>query len=334
MELALCGAGYVAPNPMVGAVLVHDGRIIGEGFHRRYGEAHAEVNCIAHAKQQGNEGLLSRSTMYVSLEPCAHFGKTPPCADLLIRHKIPSVVIGCRDPFPEVDGRGIERLRAAGVEVQVGVLEKECLHLNRRFFTFHQRKRPYIILKWAQTANGMIGGINGQRIWITNDLTNRLVHRWRSEEQGIMVGTNTAWLDDPRLTNRLWHGPSPTRLVIDKRLRLPGHLRLFDGEAKTVILNHQRNETDGHLVYRKMEEGESLGLLLNALYELDILSVIVEGGGQLVKSFINEGLWDEARILRNREMVNEEGVAAPVLRSGRLVERIELGRDEVSLFFS
>jgi diaminohydroxyphosphoribosylaminopyrimidine deaminase/5-amino-6-(5-phosphoribosylamino)uracil reductase len=206
---------------MVGAVLVYEDRIIGEGYHQLYGKAHAEVNCINSVKEE-DQPLIARSTIYVSLEPCAHYGKTPPCADLIIARRIPRVVVGCRDPFPEVDGKGIEKLRAAGVEVTVGVLEAECKELNRRFFTFHTQHRPYIVLKWAQSMNGRIAGDGEGRVLISNAYTNRLVHRWRSEEAGILVGTRTALADDPALTARLWNGPDPVRLVIDKELRLPG----------------------------------------------------------------------------------------------------------------
>src|SRR5258706_6298419 len=236
LELATLGAGNVAPNPMVGAVLVYHGRIIGEGYHQKYGEAHAEPNSIASVKEEDRK-LISQSTMYVSLEPCVHFGKTPPCADLIIKHKIPKVVIGCRDPFKEVNGRGIEKLKAAGVETEPGVLEKECKELNKRFFTFHTKHRPYIILKWAQTANGKMSGQGRDRLYISNEFTNRLVHKWRSEEAAILVGTNTALLDDPQLTTRLWTGNNLVRMVIDMDLKLPSSLRLFDDEASTIIFN-------------------------------------------------------------------------------------------------
>jgi diaminohydroxyphosphoribosylaminopyrimidine deaminase / 5-amino-6-(5-phosphoribosylamino)uracil reductase len=280
LELAKKGAGYVAPNPMVGAVLVHEDKIIGEGWHQQYGEAHAEVNCIASVKEE-DRSLIAQSTMYVSLEPCAHFGKTPPCVDLIVQHKVPKVIIGCRDPFEEVNGKGIEKLRAAGVEVIAGVLENECKELNKRFFTYHTKQRPYIILKWAQTADGKIASLNPsegrtsdsdkteidyssqiihqnkttsviaeagspplegreaavERLLISNEYSNRLVHKWRSEEAAILVGTNTALLDDPELTTRLWPGPSPVRLVLDRDLKLPSSLKIFNQEVKTIIFN-------------------------------------------------------------------------------------------------
>src|SRR4026209_222335 len=203
LELAEKGSGYVAPNPMVGAVLVHDGKIIGEGYHRQYGQAHAEVNCLSSIKE-GDKNKIARSVLYVSLEPCSHFGKTPPCTDLIITNKIPNVVIGCSDPFKEVNGKGIEKLKAAGVNVVYGILERECQQLNKRFFTFHTRHRPYIILKWAETADGKIAGDGASRLFISNEQTNRLVHKWRSEEASILVGTNTVLMHDPELTTRNW----------------------------------------------------------------------------------------------------------------------------------
>ena len=217
LELAEKAAGHVAPNPMVGAVLVHEGIIIGEGYHQIYGGPHAEVNCIA-SVPSSLQHLIQDSVIYVSLEPCAHHGKTPPCADLIIRHNIRHVVIGCRDPFVEVDGKGIEKLHAAGIKTETGILEKECRELNKRFFTFHTKHRPFIILKWAQTGDGKIGTENN-RLHITGSVTNRLVHKWRSEESAILVGANTALADNPQLTTRLWSGNSPTRLIIDPELR-------------------------------------------------------------------------------------------------------------------
>src|ERR1043165_7764024 len=217
LELAKLGAGNVAPNPMVGAVLVHHDRIIGEGYHQKYGEAHAEPNCIQHAVDNGHSDLISVSTLYVSLEPCVHFGKTPPCADLIIKNKIAKVVIGCRDPFREVNtdavgqGKGIEKLKNAGIEVEFGILAKECSELNKRFLGFHTQHRPYIILKWAQTLNHKIAGHGNDRLRITNDFTNRIVHKWRSEEASILAGTNTAFTDDPELTTRMWPGKNPVR---------------------------------------------------------------------------------------------------------------------------
>ena len=330
IELARKGAGLVAPNPMVGAVLVQDDRIIGEGWHQRYGEAHAEVGAIGQATQSGlTNGQIS--TLYVSLEPCAHFGKTPPCADLIIRTGIPKVVIGCRDPFEAVNGKGIEKLKAAGIEVVEGVLEKDCRELNKRFFTFHEQLRPYVILKWAQTADGFLAAATGEpRLLISNEYSNRLVHQWRSEEAGILVGTNTALLDDPALTNRLWSGPSPVRLVLDMDLRLPASLKLFNREQKTIVFNAVKDEEQPNLIYYRLEKNKSLiSQLMDALYKLRIQSVLVEGGCQLLNSFIQEGVWDEARIITNIKLKTGNGLAAPALTNSQLISRESFLTDEL-----
>jgi len=330
IELAHKGAGLVAPNPMVGAVLVQDDRIIGEGWHQRYGEAHAEVGAIGQATQSGlTNGQIS--TLFVSLEPCAHFGKTPPCADLIIRTGIPKVVIGCRDPFEAVNGKGIEKLKAAGIEVVEGLLEKECRELNKRFFTFHEQLRPYVILKWAQTADGFLAAATGEpRLLISNEYSNRLVHQWRSEEAGILVGTNTALLDDPALTNRLWSGPSPVRLVLDMDLRLPASLKLFNREQKTIVFNAVKDEEQPNLIYYRLEKNKSLiSQLMDALYKLRIQSVLVEGGRHLLNSFIQEGVWDEARIITNIKLKTGNGLAAPALTNSQLISRESFLTDEL-----
>jgi diaminohydroxyphosphoribosylaminopyrimidine deaminase/5-amino-6-(5-phosphoribosylamino)uracil reductase len=324
LELASLGAGYVAPNPLVGAVLVHHENIIGEGYHKKFGEAHAEVNCINSVKP-GDENLISQSVLYVSLEPCSHFGKTPPCTGLIIKNKIPKVVIACQDPFNEVNGKGIEQLSAAGVEVETGVLEKESKDLNKRFFTFHKYLRPYIILKWAQSSDKKIAPLNPQpagggtfentkssRLFISNENTNRLVHKWRSKETAILVGTNTALLDDPELTTRLWPGPSPTRLVVDLNLRLPNHLKVFNKKQRTIIFNYRKDGSIENLEYYRLNQDESVvKQIIHALYKLKIQSVLVEGGSRLLQSFIDEGLWDEARIITNKELVIKDGLSAP-----------------------
>lgn len=343
LELARLGAGHVAPNPMVGAVLVYEDRIIGEGYHMQYGQAHAEVNCIASVREE-DRALIPQSTIYVSLEPCAHFGKTPPCADLIIRERIPRAVVGCRDPFPQVDGKGIEKLRAAGIEVEVGVLEAECIELNRRFFTFHKEHRPYIILKWAQSIDGKIGGSyelqaasykgeERKRVLISNEYSNRLVHKWRSEEASILVGTNTALLDDPALTVRLWKGPDPIRLVIDKDLRLPMTLRLFDGQVKTVVFNLVKHEEQGDLIYHQLSEDSHLvHQLVTALYQLKIQSVLVEGGAALLQSFIDEGYWDEARVITNESLQIPAGLPSPVLKDAVLSGQERLKTDLINFY--
>ena len=317
IELARLGAGSVAPNPLVGAVLVHNGMIIGEGWHQQYGQAHAEVNCINQAIQQGHAEKISLSTMYVSLEPCAHFGKTPPCADLIIQYSIPAVVIGCRDPFEAVNGKGIEKLRAAGVDVQLAdeKLEKACKELNKRFFTFHTKQRPYIRLKWAQSANMKLAGI-GERVLISNEYTNRLVHKWRSEEAGILVGTNTALLDNPSLTNRLYEGPTPVRLILDMDLRLPASLQVFDRTVRTIVFNSKKQqEQEGLLYYKISKENDLVAELLQALFQLNIQSVLVEGGSRLLQSFIDSNCWDEIAVITNKKMNIDEGLNAPVFSS-------------------
>lgn len=332
LELAQKGRGDVAPNPMVGSVLVYQGRIIGEGYHQRYGEAHAEVNCINSVRNE-DQGLISQSVLYVSLEPCAHFGKTPPCADLIIRYKIPHVVIACRDPFEEVDGKGIERLKAAGIKVELGILEKEAVELNKRFFTFHALYRPYIILKWAKTADGKIAGKGSERLLISNELTNRLVHKWRSEESSVLVGTKTALADNPALTNRLWTGASPIRIVIDRHLKLSGSLQLFDNSVKTIIFNTiKHEEKENYIFYKLKDETSLLSEIMHALYGLKIQSVIVEGGPALQQSFIKEGLWDEARVITNTEMFIEEGLSAPLLSNESLIDSYSLLTDSIQIF--
>jgi diaminohydroxyphosphoribosylaminopyrimidine deaminase / 5-amino-6-(5-phosphoribosylamino)uracil reductase len=312
LQLSELGAGNVAPNPMVGAVLVYEDRIIGEGYHEKYGAAHAEVNCLKSVTEENNF-LIEKSTLYVSLEPCSHFGKTPPCTDLIIKNKIRKVVIGCKDVYKEVAGTGIQRLQNAGIEVIAGILEKESIRLNQRFFTFHQKFRPYIVLKWAQSANRKIGSAE-RRILISNEYTNRLVHRWRSEESAILIGTNTALQDDPSLTTRLWQGKNAARIVIDKELKLPSTLRVFDTKAKTLIFNLVQSSTEANLIYIKLEDENFIEQMLQSLFEMNIQSVIIEGGAKTLQSFIDEGLWDEARIITNEQLIIENGIAAPEMK--------------------
>lgn len=332
LQLAMLGAGSVAPNPMVGAVLVHNGLIIGEGYHELYGQAHAEVNCVSQAIANGHEALLASSTIYVSLEPCAHFGKTPPCADLIIRHRIPHVVVGCRDPFKQVDGKGIEKLQHAGITVTVGVLEQECRDLNKRFFTFHTQHRPYVILKWAQTSDARIG-TTGRRLLISNDYSNRLVHKWRSEEQSILIGTNTASADDPELTTRLWPGRSPIRLVVDMDLKLSTSLRIFNNASRTIVFNkHQHRENQGIGYYQVTEDTSLVHQMLNALRQLNIQSVLVEGGACLLQSFIDEAAWDEIRLIENTTLAAGVGLPAPMIRQAGLAKEIQLENDRIRFF--
>jgi diaminohydroxyphosphoribosylaminopyrimidine deaminase/5-amino-6-(5-phosphoribosylamino)uracil reductase len=348
IELARQGAGHVAPNPMVGAVLVHNDRIIGEGYHQLYGKAHAEVNCVSSVKE-ADAHLIAQSTIYVSLEPCAHYGKTPPCADLILLMRIPRVVVGCRDPFPQVNGKGIEKLIAAGVEVTVGVLEQECIALNQRFFTFNTLHRPFIILKWAQSANGRIAagpgspvpvsgspavpGSTTPRTLISNEFTNRLVHKWRSEEAAILVGTRTALADDPALTARLWKGSDPVRLVVDKELQLPSSLKLFDRNVRTIVFNNTRHEEQENLSFYQLAGDSSLvRQLVLALYELKLQSVLVEGGARLLQSFIDEGYWDEARIITNNDLEIPGGLPGPLLQDKQLVSKETLSGDTIRYY--
>jgi diaminohydroxyphosphoribosylaminopyrimidine deaminase/5-amino-6-(5-phosphoribosylamino)uracil reductase len=313
LELAELGKGNVAPNPMVGCVIVNNGKIIGEGYHQEYGKAHAEVNAINSVK---NRKLLPESTLYVVLEPCSHFGKTPPCSDLIVKEKIPNVVIGTSDPFDKVAGSGIEKLKKAGCNVEVGVLEEECKDLNRRFFTFHQKRRPFIILKWAQTEDGFIDVDRsiqdyGQPTWITNELSRIAVHKMRSEESAILVGTNTILKDNPSLTVRVWSGRQPLRLVVDRCLRLPAEVELFNQKCPTVVFTSKVAESKPNLEYQKIIfDGSEIEQILDILYRRNILSLIVEGGRVLLLSFIKNSLWDESYIFVGRRRF-QKGVQAP-----------------------
>jgi len=332
LELAGLAAGHTVPNPMVGSVLVYENRIIGEGYHRQYGQAHAEVNCINGVKEE-NKHLTEKSVIYVSLEPCTHFGKTPPCADFIIKNKIPTVVVGCRDPFAPVDGKGIEKLKNAGIEVISGVLENECKELNKRFFTFHTKKRPYIILKWAQSKNQKIAEADFSRVLISNAYTNREVHKWRSEEAGILIGTNTALQDNPSLNTRNWTCPQPVRLIVDLNMRLTSTLQIFDKKQKTVIFNTIKYEDQGNLLYYKIDKDVSVvSNILTACFDLQIQSILVEGGSRLLQSFIDEQLWDEARVIENSELIIDNGLNAPVLSNHYLTSSESVFTDFITYY--
>ena len=316
LQLARQGMGTVAPNPMVGAVIVYNGKIIGEGFHRQFGKAHAEVNAINSVK---NKDLLKQSTIYVSLEPCSHYGKTPPCCDLIIKCKIPHVVVGIIDPFAKVKGRGIKKMKAAGIDVKTGVLEKECEKLNCRFMMFQKHHRPYIILKWAQSIDGYIDGIhnegnsNHNPVCISNSLSHTLVHKQRTEESAILIGTNTALLDNPSLTVRSWSGKQPMRLIIDRNNRLPETLNVKDGSCPTIIFTEKENISRNNLTYVTLNFKENIIPQINKyLYENQIQSVIVEGGRQLLQSYIDQGMWDEAHVYIGNKWLGG-GVCAPKL---------------------
>ena len=315
LQLAELGAGYVAPNPMVGAVLVCDDKIIGEGYHRHYGEAHAEPNAINSVK---NTDLLKQSTLYVNLEPCSHYGKTPPCADLIVSSGIPRVVIGTLDPNPKVAGRGVEILRKAGVEVVVGVLEAECRELNKRFFIFQEQKRPYVLLKWAQTKDGFMDRVRTTvtepPLQISNNITRQLTHKMRSENQSILVGANTVLLDNPSLTVRNWSGKSPVRIGIDRQRRIPDDFNLLDGSISTIIFTEKDEVNKLHVEFVKIDFGtNSVKNILSEIYKRNIHSVLVEGGPTILNSFIESGLWDEANI-EIAPLRIAEGMAAPVLQ--------------------
>lgn len=331
IDLANRAGGYNAPNPRVGAVVVYQDQIIGEGYHERCGEGHAEVNAIAAVKAE-NQALLSKSTIYVTLEPCFHFGKTPPCVELILRHKIPRVVVACTDPFEKVAGRSIQKLEKQGVAVVVGVLEKEAAWMVRRFFTTVQKKRPYVALKYAQSKDGFMGN-PAKEIAISNALSKRLVHQWRSEETAIMVGTNTALVDNPRLNNRLYHGRNPLRLVLDRELRLPKNLHLFDGTIETWVFTAQKDcpEIQGVRFVTVDFNKDLLTSILSYLQEQKIQSVLVEGGRQLLEGFIEADLWDEARVLCG-DKVLEKGILAPVLPAKYLQKEEELGGDRIKTY--
>lgn len=333
LELAELGAGSVAPNPMVGSAIVHNGKIIGEGFHRQYGGPHAEVNAI---NSVSDDKRLKTSTLYVNLEPCAHHGLTPPCSDLIIRKQIPRVVIGTIDPFSEVAGKGIEKMKKAGIDVTMAVLEKECRDLNKRFFCFHEKKRPYVILKWAQTLDGFIDVDRtpenfGSPTWITGGLALRLVHKIRSQEDAIIVGTNTAEKDNPSLTVRHWPGRNPLRVVLDRNLRLPPSHNLFNGKHKTLVFNSIKTEDDSAVSFVKIDFGSnSINQILGELYNRKIQSVIVEGGRQLIESFFQTGQWDESHVFIGNKFFYR-GVSAPGIR-GKLIAEEILQTDWLKVF--
>jgi len=321
LDLAVKGLGQVAPNPMVGCVIVNDGEIIAEGYHEQYGQAHAEVNAINAVR---NKELLKKATLYVNLEPCSHFGKTPPCADLIIEYKIPYVVIGSIDSNNLVSGKGIEKLAKAGIDVKVGILEEECKKLNKRFFTYHEKKRPYIILKWAQTADGFIDAKRNEEntsrpIQISNSDSKKLLHLWRSQEQAVMIGTNTALLDNPQLTVREVKGKNPLRITVDKWLRIPRQFNLFDKSTPTLIFTSVDEPSSNNLEFVKIDfEKPIIPQVLDELYKRNIQSLLVEGGELLLNSFIDADLWDSARVFISDKKLGK-GVNAPVLKQNPVV---------------
>ncbi len=313
LQLAANGLPIAMPNPSVGAVIVHNNVIIGEGYTSAYGGNHAEVNAV---NSVTDKSLLKEVTMYVSLEPCSHFGKTPPCSDLIIKHQIPKVVIGTMDPFAKVAGKGIEKLQNTGCEVVLDVLKEECIASNKRFFTFHQYKRPYIILKWAQTKDGFIDKIRNendpiQPNWITNEFSRQLVHKYRSEEAAILVGTNTAITDNPKLNTRDWHGKNPVRIVLDRTLRVPSNNELLDQTIKTIVITAAEHESRENLHFETIDFSNNIPTQICAiLYKHELQSVIIEGGKQTLQTFIDGNLWDEARVFTGN-ISFQEGIEAP-----------------------
>ncbi|MDR0941762.1 MAG: bifunctional diaminohydroxyphosphoribosylaminopyrimidine deaminase/5-amino-6-(5-phosphoribosylamino)uracil reductase RibD [Bacteroidales bacterium] len=335
IELAEQAFGNTYPNPLVGSVIIYNNHIIGEGFHARAGEAHAEVNAI---QSVADKELLKDSTLYVNLEPCSHFGKTPPCCDLIIARSIPRVVVGCVDSYSEVAGRGIEKLRAHGVEVTVGVLEQECRAVNKRFFTYHEKQRPYIILKWAQTADGYIDKAANQKpstkgVAITDEDCRKEVHTWRTQEQAILVGTNTALFDNPDLTARLAEGHNPLRAVIDLHNRLPETLHVKNGKVPTVIYTLNPQESRTNVAYVRITDKEALWNEIFAdLYRRRIQSIIIEGGAKILNNCIAQNLWDEMRIL-TVPVTFGAGVKAPAITL-QPIRRTRIGNAECALYMN
>ncbi len=335
LELAVMGMGNVSPNPMVGCVIVHEGKIIGEGYHQKIGEAHAEVNAIndVFAKHADNApSLLKQATAYVTLEPCSHFGKTPPCADLLIKHQLKKVVVGNTDPFESVNGKGIAKLRDAGIEVITEVLKEQCEFVNRRFFTRIKAQRPYFILKWAQTANGYFAPETASQQWISGPEAKILTHQWRSQEDAILVGKNTVLADNPQLNTREVLGKNPIRIVIDKNLDIPSDFHIFNDAAKTLIFNEVKTEVVNNIHFIQMEDMHFYlpQKIAYQLYLMDIQSVIIEGGANILQQFIVSNLWDEARIFTSKAQW-EKGTKAPEIE-GTVIEQTSIGNDELKIY--
>jgi len=333
IQLAKNGLGTTYPNPMVGSVIVCNNEIIGEGWHRKSGEPHAEVNAINSVK---DKSLLAKATIYVSLEPCSHFGKTPPCCDLIIKHKIPNVVVGTIDPNSKVSGAGIKRLQENGANVTVGILQKECNELNKRFFTFHQKKRPYIILKWAESQDGFLAPLTKDKtepVWISNEFSRQLVHKWRSEEQAILVGTKTVVDDNPKLDVRDWSGKNPTRIILDKSDKIDKNYYVKDGQIKTIIITEQENLTftENCIYENAIFDGTLTKIIADISYKHGIQSIVIEGGKQTLQSFIDDNLWDEARVFIGNSHL-KSGITTPSLNGNCQVKTIK--DDQLKLFFN
>ncbi len=331
LQIAENGIGLTRPNPSVGALIVYKNNIIGEGYTSAYGGNHAEVNAINSVKQKE---LLEASTLYVSLEPCTHFGKTPPCTDLIIKNKIKKVVIGCKDPSEQVSGKGIISLKKAGIEVEIGILESECIEQNIRFFTFHKKNRPYIILKWAETSDGFISPskrTEQKSFWISNDYSRQLSHKWRSEEQAILVGTRTVIDDNPRLNIRNWSGNNPVRIVLDRTLKISKTLNIYDGSARTIIITAQDiSSNSDNIKFETINFSKNIAVqICKVLYNHKIQSLIVEGGLRTLQTFIDLGLWDEARVFFS-EVKFQSGIKSPVIK-GNIIKQINIEKDVLKI---
>ena len=329
ITLARKGILDVSPNPMVGCVIVYNDEIIGEGYHQEYGKSHAEVNAIKAVK---DKSLLSKSTLYVNLEPCCHHGKTPPCTDLIIKHNFSKVVIGCIDYFSEVSGKGIKKLEDNSIEVVHGVLEEKCKDLNRRFFYFHKYKRPYIILKWAKSKDNYIAPINQEKpFWMTSKESKKLVHNWRAEEDAILVGRKTVIADNPSLTVRMCEGKNPIRLVIDKSLSLDNNYNIFDDHAETLVFNNIKSDIVSNTIYVKIDFNNLIEEILNELYKRNILSLIVEGGAITINSFIENNLYDEIRLFTT-EKVLENGILSPQIPNIKMTKTTIINKDKLEVY--
>ncbi len=331
LDLARIAGVAAAPNPMVGAVIVHKNAIVGEGYHQQFGGPHAEVNAVAAVKDQS---ILKESTIYVTLEPCAHFGKTPPCANLLVQHKFKRVVVATVDPHAKVAGKGIEILKKAGIEVTLGVLEKQARELNKRFFTFHQKSRPFILLKWAQSVDGFIDlprddSSKAEIRWISQPETQILTHTWRSQEQAILVGWKTIANDNPSLTTRAVSGPNPIRLIIDPELKAPKSALVFNDGDKTIVFTKKKQENKGNTEFNTLANC-SVQEILHWCYHNSIASVLVEGGRFTTQGFIDSGLWDEARVIQGKNMFNEGTPAPQINKTPNSVE--QFGLDTIYYF--
>jgi diaminohydroxyphosphoribosylaminopyrimidine deaminase/5-amino-6-(5-phosphoribosylamino)uracil reductase len=325
LELAKNGLGTTYPNPMVGSVIVYNDTIIGEGWHKKSGEPHAEVNAVNSVK---DKSLLKNSTIYVSLEPCSHFGKTPPCCDLIVQNGIPNVIIGTIDPNIKVAGNGIKKLIESGHNVLVGILEEECKEINKRFFTYHQKKRPYVILKWAESQDGFIAPktkLEQKPVWLSSEHSRQLAHKWRSEEQSILIGTNTAIDDKPRLNTRDWSGTNPVRLILDQNSRIPKENPLFDNTVKTIFFSNSNQDTSNkNTITEVVDFTKNIAeQVLHILYKYQLQSVIIEGGTQTLHTFIKNNIWDEARVFIGNTNL-ESGIKAPsVLMTNKTLQKTE-----------